>query len=192
MKFSHLTETLVHLHSPNGNVEINLEKVVTLGSTIFDEKTYNQSKLLMKIFISLGVILIIISSFNYLREEKVPASQVHLVEFRTGFQDYQIQPRGWGTSIYPVHIGDDGSFYYSKNLPVFFVFFIISLGLIGYGYFLYIINIKDTKKYFQEDNHTITLNLGNSVSKSFYVGTKEKTNDVFCDIKEKYERIKMK
>ena len=192
MQFDRLTETLVQLDSQTGKVEINLEKVVSLDSTILHEKEYKTAKIIVKFMIILAVILFVINFSSNYTEKKVPESEVSLVEYRPGHQDYQIQPGGYGTSIYPVHVGQDGSYYYSKNTPVFAFFLIISFVLILSSRMFYVSKIKTNKKYFEDDNHMITLYLGNSISKSFYVGNMEKTREIFSSIKENYERLKMK
>jgi len=191
-KFKQATDSTIYVEYPNETIEVNIEKVTRLNSTIFFEKQIKIYKKIVWFMTILSLFLFVLNFISNFTEKKVPSNEVSLIEYRPAHNDYQIQPKGYGTSIYPVHLGKDGDFYYSRNTLVFIFFLFFSMILIISAWLIKLIFIRPYKKYFDDNNHTITLSLSNSVDIPFYVGTKENTSQVFNDLKTKHERIQMK
>ena len=189
LTFENASETEMVINTPNEKLHINYNRIIKIASSVFAD--YEKTKKKANLFIIGGIIVLLVGALTQLVEKKIPESQVHLVEYRSGFKDYQIQPKGWGTSIYPVILKEDG-YYYARNYVIFGVIAFVAIVLMGAGGMMYETDIMKWKKYYKNNRHSISVNIGDGVIKEFYVGDFDKTKNTYEVIKSYWEKSKMK
>ncbi len=168
--------------------EIALEKLTNIKSSI--TTNIQSAKLISIALIVLGSLLTLNNIKNNFTERPVPESQLNSIFYERGYDRYKIQPGGDGTSIYPVHIGDDGKFYYSKNMVVF-VFSEFFIGCIILFGFIKLKRLQPDIQCFKDNLHTISVFVIGVGKKEFFVGDFDKTKEVFTEIKSKAEKAKL-
>lgn len=190
MKYVDVLDNKIVLNDDNNQkVEIALEKITSLSSSVGVK--YKTTKNLINILLFLGGFVTILNFTSNMIERVVPDSEINTIYYQQGYQRYQAQPGGDGTSIYNVHIGNDGKYYYSKSFGVF-LFAELLFGGILFGSVFYLIQeIKPVKKCFENNNHNISVYVKDFGNKTFDVGDFESTKNIFETIKLKYEKIKL-
>ena len=190
MKYVDVLDNKIVLNDDNNQkVEIALEKITSLSSSVVVK--YKRTKNLINILLFLGVLITILNFTSNMIERVVPDSEINTISYDQAYQRYNAQPGGYGTSIYNVHIGVDGNYYYSKNFILFFFIELIFVTILVTGVFFLIQEIKPVKKCFENNNHNISVYVKDFGSKTFDVGDFESTKNIFETIKLKYEKIKL-
>jgi hypothetical protein len=194
MEFLEINDNNVIIKDNYENISIKLKENTSIKSSVLIN--YNSVKNQFYIFFVIGIVFTILNYSSNMVEKIVPKSQESAIFYQRGFDRYQIQPGGWGTSIYPVHIKSDGNFYYSQNLPVFFLFEVFIVFVFGTLSFVKYKQKERVETNFLNDQHTITLitkgiHLRDFVAKTFYVGNFNETKELFNKISKMIETIKL-
>lgn len=194
MEFLEILDNNVVVKENGSNLSIKLKENTTIKSSVLIN--YNSVKNQFYIFFIIGIILTILNYSSNMVEKIVPKSLEGAISYERGFDRYTIQPGGWGTSIYPVHMKSDGNYYYSKNTPIFFMCEVFIFFIFGTLSFIKYKQKESVESNFVNDRHTITLtsngiHIRDNVSKTFYVGNFNDTTELYNKISKLIETIKL-
>lgn len=167
--------------SEKGNIlNISLSKIENIKSSI--ETNISKMKAIIYILISFGIIFTLINISSNLFEKIVPENQLSAIYYEQGYSRYKIQPNGFGTSIYPVHIGNDGKFYYSIDFFAFILAELFILILLIFPSWLIFKTIKPSITANKINKHYISF-LINKIEHTIYTGDYHKTKEILIQLK---------
>ncbi len=185
MEYLEITNNDLVVNKNGNEININLNKIEKIKSSV--EINISKMKTILYTLICIGILLTLFNISSNLFEKLVPEKQYGAIYYERGFNQYKIQPNGFGSSIYDVHIGKDGKFYYSIDLFAFAIGeLFICLFIFLPSWILYK-NITPSIKAYNNNIHFISFRI-NNIEHLVYTGEFHKTNDILILLRSKCDK----